>query len=236
MAGISVEECVRAFSLGWVSRFSVPLDITSDRGRQFTSSIWSHLATSLGCKMHHTTSYHPQPKGLVERFHWDLKSALRACLSGNHWIADLPWVLLSLWTTPKQDLGYSPTECTPRHQPLLPGSTIGHPSPPDPSIPRLPSHHCSPSQSQPYPDLQRASHDFVRIDASRPTLQPPYAGPFRVLHHGPKTFTVDLAGRSEVISLDRIKPAVLPPDEPPGTTTHCGRPVRCPRRYLSGGE
>lgn len=39
MTSISAEECARTFTLGWVARFGVPLDITSDRRRQFTSAI-----------------------------------------------------------------------------------------------------------------------------------------------------------------------------------------------------
>lgn len=213
LTGISTGECACTFALGWVSRFGVLLDITSDCGHQFTSSIWSHLATSLGSKMHHTTCYHPQSNGLVESFLRDLKSTLRARLLSSDWISDLPWVLLSLHTTPKQDLGYSPAECTLSHQPLLPGSTIRLPAPLDPAISCLPSHHCSPHQSQPYPDLLHATHVFIMTDSSRPTLQPLYAGPFCVLARNTNTFTVDLAGHSEVVSLDRLKPAVLPPSE-----------------------
>ena len=58
-----------AFALQWVARFGVPTDITSDRGPQFTSEIWRALTETMGTKIHHTTAYHPQANGLVERFH-----------------------------------------------------------------------------------------------------------------------------------------------------------------------
>ena len=35
--------CTNALIQGWISRFGVPADITSDRGPQFTSSLWSNL-------------------------------------------------------------------------------------------------------------------------------------------------------------------------------------------------
>ena len=99
-----------AFPLHWVARFGVPTDITSDRGPQFTSEIWRALAETLGTKIHHTTAYHPQANGLVERFHRSLKAALRARLTSPVWIDDLPWVMLGLRTAPKDDMGASVAE------------------------------------------------------------------------------------------------------------------------------
>jgi hypothetical protein len=54
---------------GWVARFGVPEQITSDCGRQFCSSLWDALTHRLGVKMRFTTPYHPQSNGVVERFH-----------------------------------------------------------------------------------------------------------------------------------------------------------------------
>ncbi|XP_061901696.1 interleukin-1 receptor accessory protein-like 1 [Entelurus aequoreus] len=53
-------EVSRAFIGTWVARFGTPLDISSDRGSQFTSELWAAVAKSLGVKLHHTTAYHPQ--------------------------------------------------------------------------------------------------------------------------------------------------------------------------------
>lgn len=48
---------------------------------------------------------------------------------------------------------------------------------PDPDIPRLLHHHCTPSASQPHPNLRQAMHVFIRIDTHRPPLAPPYSFP-----------------------------------------------------------
>ena len=45
------------------------------------SILWSQLSPLLGTELHHTTSYHPQANGMVERFHRDLKAALLSRLN-----------------------------------------------------------------------------------------------------------------------------------------------------------
>ena len=65
-------------------------------------------------------------------------------------------------------------------------------------------------------DLSDCSHVFIRRDAVRKSLQPPYDGPYKVLIRSDKTFTVDVAGKEDVVSLDRLKPAYM---EEPGTAT-----------------
>ena len=110
----------------------MPLDITSDKGSQFTSSLWNEIAHQLRVQLHKTTAYHLKSNGLVERFHRNLKGALKARLQGPYWADELPWVLLGLKTAPTEDLGSSAAELVygvplrlpgefidPAHQPFL---------------------------------------------------------------------------------------------------------------------
>ncbi len=69
LSGISAAECATALFSGWIQRFGVPAYITSDRGAQFTSSLWASLCELLSISHITTTAYHPQSNGLVERFH-----------------------------------------------------------------------------------------------------------------------------------------------------------------------
>ncbi len=71
-------DCAQALLVGWIQRFGVPSTITSDRGPQFTSSLWAALCNLLSIKHSPTMAYHPQANGLVERFHRRLKDALRS--------------------------------------------------------------------------------------------------------------------------------------------------------------
>ncbi|GFN88293.1 Gag-Pol polyprotein [Plakobranchus ocellatus] len=66
LSGTSSTNCAKALIRNWMSRFGVPLDITSDRGTQFTSTLWGEIANQLGVQLHRTTAYHPQSNGLVE--------------------------------------------------------------------------------------------------------------------------------------------------------------------------
>ena len=74
ISDITASTVAQALVSGWVSQFGVPTTITTDRGSQFESSLWSALMKFLGTTRIHTTSYHPQTNGLIERFHRHLKS------------------------------------------------------------------------------------------------------------------------------------------------------------------
>ncbi|GFR69708.1 transposon Ty3-G Gag-Pol polyprotein [Elysia marginata] len=100
----SASKCAKALIRHWIARFGVPLDMTSDRGSQFTSALWTEMANQLGIQLHRTSAYHPQSNGLVERFHRTLKAALKTRLKGPNWADELPWVLLGLRTVPMEDL------------------------------------------------------------------------------------------------------------------------------------
>ena len=53
-------------------------------------------------------------------------------------------------------------------------------------------------------NLSRCTHVFLRQDAVRRTLEQPCHCPHRVMKRGTKTFTVDVNGKQEVISLDGL--------------------------------
>ena len=96
LQGISAAEFASTLFHGWIARFGVPAIITSDRGAQFTSSLWSAVCSLLGIVHRKTTAFHPQANGMVERFHRQLKNSLRARLAAADWYNHLPWVLLGL--------------------------------------------------------------------------------------------------------------------------------------------
>ena len=71
--------------------------------------------------------------------------------------------------------------------------------------------------------LESADFVFVRVDKVKTPLESPYEGPYRVLERHERSYKLDFGGRSDWVSLERIKPAHVDPDNPP-QTTH--RPAR----------
>ena len=58
----------------------IPKTIISDRGAQFVTRFWEQLQDSLGTKLIHSSTYHPQTDGQTERVNQILEDMLRACV------------------------------------------------------------------------------------------------------------------------------------------------------------
>ena len=87
---------INAFLHDYVSQFGVLTTVTTDRGAQFKSNLWTQLIQRLGAKRNRTTSYHPQCNNLVKNFHWRLKDALRVQRNPTDWAISLSLVLLHI--------------------------------------------------------------------------------------------------------------------------------------------
>ena len=232
LSDITAKSCAKALLRQWVSRFGVPETIVTDRGRQFTSDLWNELSSCLGITRKLTTAYHPQANGMIERQHRTLKDRLiaRTCASDGSsasWMDHLPFVLLGLRASIRADSGCSPSDLLYGSHLRLPGDLLGVVQPPS-SVPAVSEfanhlrsvmqksspmpvvHHCSPASSV-SEALLTASHVFLRVDAVRRPLVPPYEGPFPVLERSAKTFIILKRGKNLTVTLDRLKPAFLLP-------------------------
>lgn len=119
MPDMSAEAVAKALVTHWISRFGVPHRITSDRGRQFESSVFAELMQTIGATHLRTTAYHPQANGLIERWHRTFKSAI-LCHDSSRWVYHLPTILLGLRVVFKPDINASPAE-------LVYGTTLSIP-------------------------------------------------------------------------------------------------------------
>ncbi|XP_070170800.1 uncharacterized protein [Polyergus mexicanus] len=204
---ISADTVSTAFYTHWVARYGTPQTITTDQGPQFEAALFKALTNLIGCERIRTSAYHPASNGILERWHRTLKSAI-ICHANENWFEILPTVLLGLRTCFKEDLNASPAE-------MLYGSTLRIPEelfneedlPSDPEF-FIEKHriHMREIKSRPtahhhkktlffHKNLYDCTHVWIREDAVRKSLQPPYSGPFRKIVN---------------ITTERLKPAFLP--------------------------
>ncbi|XP_064469495.1 uncharacterized protein LOC135384207 [Ornithodoros turicata] len=165
---------------------------------------------------------------MVERLHRHLKSAIMAYEDPSHWHDFIPVILLGLRTSWKEDLGCTSAELVYGTSLRLPAGFFDASASDTPTrsvsidfIDKLRRHFSlikpTPSRANltrpavVSPDLSSAAQVFVRTDALRRSLQPPYTGPYHVLERLPKYFVLDCNGRRETISIDRLKPAFIEP-------------------------
>ena len=163
----------------WISRYGVPEILVSDRGTQFTSHDFSSFCQFFGIEVRHTTSYHPQCNGMVERFHRVLKNSFKSQIN-KQWYDHLPLILLSLRNSFSISTGTSPAKCVFRTPLRLPGEifytrinqsqTFSNYTPPStytkPFVPR---------------ELNDCSYVWLKQPFKKTSLDRPYLGPFKVL-------------------------------------------------------
>ena len=268
ISNITAETVAEAFVTCWVARFGIPSTITTDRGSQFESALWEHLMQLLGVKRTRTTAYHPIANGLVERFHRQLKASLKCQPDPTQWVDALPLILLGIRTALKQDLHCSSAELVYGTTLRLPGeffdstqgagtdNPVGYVTKLRDFMQQLrPVQTRFPRQRATYmdPALTTCTHVFLRHDAVRSPLQPPYDGPYQVIKRLGKSYVISIKGKDRVVSLDRLKPAHMessanhptpvsgsgvttspnttssPPPPPTPSTSRSGRHIRWPQ-------
>lgn len=270
---ITAKTVAKVIYEGWITRFGVCRYLTSDQGRQFESDLFTQLMLLMGIHKIRSTPFHPQSNGAIERWHRSLKVALRARLNCTSWVDELPTVLLGLRTTLRTDSNISAAEMTYGRCLSLPGEffNTSRSEPTDPhtlvqeirdtirKFKAVPARKRDSRSIFIHPDLESCEYVFIRCDAVRNSLLPPYDGPYRVINRNSKVFKIQLPDRQANISIDRLKPAYIlneqcghdnsstshsdgdvttdhPPNAPgiPATCakkTRSGRTIRLPARF-----
>ena len=185
----------------------------------------------------------------------------RACTTGsNSWMDHLPFVLLGLRASLREDSGTAPAD-------LVYGSALKFPGDLFCSSPELPpsasdfARHlrCVIQRSCPMPvhhhvgagvdrsgvdrALETVSHVFLRVDAIKRPLVPPYLGPYPVLERGKRTFIILKDNKKSTVSVDRLKPAFFldspvqqPSVRPSSDTVGPGATLDSPAIFTNSGR
>jgi hypothetical protein len=185
-----------------------------------------------------TTAYHPELNSPVERLHRRLKDALRARAVAARWSEELPFVLLRLRAQQREDTdtGLSRAEAVLGAQIVLPNEFLQNDELSVDTIvknfsktlyvsaPSLPRHNSStdlPSELQ----AELLSAPLILGPSGRPGSTPSAAlrRPYMVLRRGPRSFTIRVRLRDEVVSVSRLKACTVAAATP--GSPHCsGRP------------
>ena len=103
-------------------RFGLPEQLHSDMGAQFESKVIKEVCDMLHIRKTHTTPYHPQSDGLVERLNRTIQSMLATSVNGQveEWESCLPKVCLAYNTSKHAATGYTPFFLMFGRQPHMP--------------------------------------------------------------------------------------------------------------------
>ena len=105
-----------------LARHGAPRTLLSDRGSNFLSSIVTEVCRIMDTRKLHTTAYHPQTDGLVERFNGTLAEGLSMYVSTNQkdWDRHIPMILFAYRVSPNATTHESPFYLLYGREPRLP--------------------------------------------------------------------------------------------------------------------
>ena len=177
---------------------------------------------------------------MIEHFHRSLKSFLCSRLACSGWLLHLPLVLLGLRTGHTDDTSLSVSQAVYGAPLTITKEFLGSPELTSSSfLHKIENavagfavsqpHHVGPSLSHKLPPaLLTAQFVFVCEDAFVPSLAPLYHGPYLVLVWRDKFFRLQLGSRTDVVSVDRLKPAFSKDLISAALLPACGRPALHP--------
>ncbi|CAD6236937.1 GSCOCG00012487001-RA-CDS [Cotesia congregata] len=105
----------------WFCYFGPPKAILTDQGTNFLSSLLKNVAKKYKIKQYHTTAYHPQSNGSVQRSHHVLQEYIKQCINEEEdWDELLDMASFSYNVSEHEGTGFTPYQLVFGKLPRLP--------------------------------------------------------------------------------------------------------------------
>jgi hypothetical protein len=195
---------------------------------------------------------------MVERLHRRLKDALRARGATATWAAELPWVLLGLRSSPREDTNLSPAQALYGTPLALPNQYLSINNEQtmnefiihiDSILKNIPMTRHNTAADKELPEdlpqeLWAEDRVWVHRGGHAPPLAPLYDGPYTVLQRSLRHFRLQMGDREDNVSTSRLKPcaggAAIPTAAPEGAACSRGaaqaRPLQPRTRLTASGS
>lgn len=114
-----------AFTKNFICIYGAPKSLLTDQGSNFLSALMRNLSRKFGIKQYHTTAYHPQSMGSIERSHHVLVEYLKTQIPDNErWDEHISLAMFSYNTSTHESTQYSPFELIYGRIPRIPSSRV----------------------------------------------------------------------------------------------------------------
>lgn len=221
-------EVARAFVNNFILRYGVPNVIATDRGKEFTSTVFKEVCTLLKISQLQSTAYHHQSIGALEVTHKNLKSFLRIQTDNNPetWSQWLPYWCFAHNTSVHTETKFTPYELVFGRACSLPNNLMKQVDPlyNYDSYPCEMKYRLQISQKQARENLLKSKHkrknvydknlnsksykkdDLILVkNEIGNKLDPVYLGPYKVIKDTPPNVEIIKNGKLECVHKNRTK-------------------------------
>ena len=215
---VTAKTIADAVYFNFFCRYGLPRFLVTDRGSVFTSAVFQRLLTELGIEHRTTLAWTPRQNSRNERLHRSMKSHLKARFgTSNSWINDLASFLWAKRAAINEETGVSPAHMVYGEPIRVPYDLLNHET-----VEYNPHSYVDTIRKslkgiipKPRPiyikgweekDLRTSRYVFVKNNAKK-GLQPTYKGPYQVVERHEKYFLIDFGGKTDKITIDRLKTA-----------------------------
>ena len=94
----------------WVKRYGCPIELHSDQGRQYESTLFQNMCELLEIKKTRTTPLHPRSDGMIERMNRTIQDILSKYIKSHQrdWDQHLDFLTMAYNSTPHESTGLTP--------------------------------------------------------------------------------------------------------------------------------